>query len=111
MNDYDDDDNDDANDQRTCGTGVRFGRLYQHVEVHEFDRMRDDGHREHVRLVTYSRDGLLQREGMVNARELQTKRIRSGASLTGNVFSYPCDACPTTRESAQAIAKVRVSTS
>ena len=50
--------------------------------MHEFDRMRDDDPQKNLRWLTDSTDRLLQRERMLNARALQTKRIQSGASLT-----------------------------
>ena len=51
-------------------------------DVHEFDRMRDDDTYKNLKWLTDSIDRLLQRERMLSARTLQTKRIQSGASLT-----------------------------
>ena len=50
-------------------------------DIHEFDRMRDDDANKNPKWLTGSIDRLLQRERMLSARALQTKRIQSGASL------------------------------
>ena len=44
--------------------------------------MRDDDPNKNLKWLTDSIDRLLQRERMLSARALQTKRIQTGASLT-----------------------------
>ena len=60
-------------------------------DIHEFDRLAEDDPRKNRKWLTDSIDWLLQRERMLGARALQTKRIQSGASLTNatSVASAP----------------------
>ena len=51
-------------------------------DIYEFDRMREDDPQKNLKWLTDFTDRLLQRERMLSARALQTKRIQSGASLT-----------------------------
>ena len=54
------------------------------ADINEFDRMReDDARNKNIRWLTDSIGRLLQRERMLNARALQTKRTQSEMSLTG----------------------------
>ena len=63
-------------------------------DVHEFDRMRDDDTYKNLKWLTDSIDRLLQRERMLSARALQTKRIQSGASLTTEQSNANSNAAP-----------------
>ena len=63
-------------------------------DIHEFDRMRDDDANKNLRRLTDSIDRLLQRERMLSARALQTKRIQSGASLTTDQSHGNSNAAP-----------------
>ena len=53
-------------------------------DMHELDSMREDDPKNNMRWLTDAMDRLLQREHMLNARVLQTKRIQSGASLAND---------------------------
>ena len=63
-------------------------------DIHEFDRMRDDDANKNLRWLTDSIDRLLQRERMLSARALRTKRIQSGASLTTDQSHGNSNAAP-----------------
>ena len=63
-------------------------------DIHEFDRMRDDDANKKLKWLTDSIDRLLQRERMLSARALQTKRIQSGASLTTDQSHSNSNAAP-----------------
>ena len=54
------------------------------ADINEFDRMREDDSRKNLRWLIDAIDRLLQRERMLEARVLQTKRIQSGAVLTND---------------------------
>ncbi|MFM7987998.1 MAG: hypothetical protein ACKPKO_52660 [Candidatus Fonsibacter sp.] len=58
------------------------------ADIHEFDRMRDDDPRQTLRWLTGSIHRLLQRERMLSASALQTKRIQSGVSSTADDSSH-----------------------
>ena len=63
-------------------------------DIHEFDRMRGDDPSNNLKWLTDSIDRLLQRERMLSARALQTKRIQTGASLTTEQSHANSDAAP-----------------
>ena len=63
-------------------------------DIHEFDRMRDADANKNLKWLTDSIDRLLQRERMLSARALQTKRIQSGASLTTDQSHSNSNAAP-----------------
>ena len=63
-------------------------------DIHDFDRMRDDDANTKLKWLTDSIDRLLQRERMLSARALQTKRIQSGASLTTDQSHSNSNAAP-----------------
>ena len=63
-------------------------------DIHEFDSMRDDDTNKNLKWLTDSIDRLLQRERMLSARALQTKRIQSGASLTTEQSNANSNAAP-----------------
>jgi hypothetical protein len=66
---------------------IRTSKKLQ-ADIHEFDRMRDDGAKNNLKWLTDSMYRMLQRERRLDARALQTKRIQSGASLTiDNILS------------------------
>ena len=62
--------------------------------IHEFDRTRDGDTNKNLKWLTDSIDRLLQREQMLSARALQTKRIQSGASLTTEQSNANSNAAP-----------------
>ena len=51
-------------------------------DIRELDRLREDDPNNYLRWLADSIDRWLQRQRMLNARAMQTKRIQSGASLT-----------------------------
>ena len=63
-------------------------------DIHEFDSMRDDDVNQNLKWLADAIDRLLQRERMLSARALQTKRIQSGASLTTDQSNSKSNAAP-----------------
>ena len=82
------------------------------ADVNEFDRMREDDLRKNLRWLTDAIDRLLQRERILEARVLQTKRIQWGTFLTNdsNVASVAAHAPEQGKARARTKAKRRVAT-